>query len=167
MPQIRSHSSGLRLCGIAGLPLLERLLDLAGLRLLQQADFGGEFLQRRRDYSQGGDELSVAVALQYLVGNGRRRKPQLGTGYFFHLRRNGGIGAHRAGYLAVGDYAGGFVQAAAVALHLLEPQRQFQAEGGRLGVYAVGAPYHEGVLMLERQGGQRFHQFLHILRQYL
>ena len=50
-PQICSHPIGLRLCGIARralLPLRERLLDFADLRLLQAANLERELLERRR-----------------------------------------------------------------------------------------------------------------------
>jgi hypothetical protein len=39
-----------------------------------------------------------------------------------------------------------------VALELLIPDRQLEAEGGRLRVHAVGAPDHRGLGVLERAG---------------
>ena len=71
-PQMRSQTTGLRLCGIALEPFWpgpERLLDLAHLGALQVADLGREALQPGAGQRDGGQQLGVAVARHDLGGD--------------------------------------------------------------------------------------------------
>ena len=58
-------------------------------------------------------------------------------------------GADGARELADAEVFGGVVEAGEVALHLRVPEQQLEAEGGGLGVDAVGAADDGGVLELE------------------
>ena len=102
----------------------------------------------------------MAVALEYLVGDGGGVQAELAAGFLLDLRRYGGIGADRPGYLAHGDDFLGFGKPVQVAPHLFHPERQLQTEGDRLGMDAVGAAYHERIFMLDgalrQDGGELF-----------
>jgi hypothetical protein len=58
------------------LPLAERLLDFADLRLLQPADFERELLERRRGDRERREQLRVAIPLDHLRRYGRRVEPE-------------------------------------------------------------------------------------------
>ncbi len=58
------------------------------------------------------------------------------------------------------------VEAHQIALHLVVPQRQLQAEGNGLGVHAVGAADLDGVFEFERPPLQRFEQRLAIFLEH-
>ena len=79
-PQMRSQTTGLRLCGIAlepFWPLPERLLDLAHLGALQVADLGREALQAGAGQRDRGQQLGVAVARDDLRGDRLGVQPEL------------------------------------------------------------------------------------------
>src|SRR5207248_11067603 len=58
------------------LALAERLLDFADLGLLQAADLQRELFERRGRDRQRGEQLRVAIALNYLRRHGRRLEPE-------------------------------------------------------------------------------------------
>ena len=69
--------------------------------------------------------------------------------------RDRGVGADRAGELAEGELLEGVGEAVEVAVGLEGEAGEAQAEGGRLGVDAVGAPDAERVAVLQRPLDQR------------
>ncbi len=74
---------------------------------------------------------------------------ELGADGFFVLGLEVAEGADGAGELADAEVFGGGVEAGEVALHLGVPEEELEAEGGGLGVDAVGAADDGGVLELD------------------
>ena len=74
--------------------------------------------------------------------------------------------ADDAGYLADGCFLRGALQAAAVAAHLVPPEREFQPERGRLRVHAVRAPHDERVLVFVGALGDGLDERVHVREQY-
>ncbi len=96
----------------------------------------------------GREELGVAVALTIWVETGAGVRPSRAQ---TRSSTSGevGEGADRARDLADGDARGRARRRVAVAVDLGVPQQQLEPERGRLGVHAVGAPDHRGVLVLD------------------
>ena len=113
----------------------------------------------------GGDghlcnHLGVAITRDHLGGHGLAVQAQLVHHLGFHARLEHGVGAHGAAQLAVGDLLVGAGEALFVPLALKREAGQAQAEGGGLGVHAVGAAHAQGVAVLDRAGLQRLRQRL-------
>ena len=68
--------------------------------------------------------------------------------------RHRGVRPDGAADLAHADRGRGGRQAGAAPPHLVDPEGELQPEGHRLGVDAVRAAHHQGVLVLARLGGQ-------------
>ena len=128
----------------------ERLFDLAHLGLLQVADLGREALQPGAGDRDRGGQHRVAVARHDLGGDVLAPQPEPLHHPRLDRGRNRGVGADRAGELAEGELVEGRLEAREVAVGLEGEARQPQAEGGRLGVDAVGAADAERVAMLQR-----------------
>src|SRR5438093_541670 len=71
------------------------------------------------------------------------------------LRRVGGVGADGAGYRPDGGLDERARKTLRVAVRLEGEAREFDPEGGRLGVDAVGAADAERVAVLAGSGGER------------
>jgi hypothetical protein len=97
----------------------------------------------------------VAVALDDLRGHRRGLEAQPRADALFVLGLQVAEGADGAGELADAHVLGGGVEAGQVALHLRIPVEQLEAEGGRLGVDAVGAA--DGGRVLELDGAALEH----------
>ncbi len=164
-PEIRSAPHGIFLVrhrGGAFLALGERLLELEHLGLLEVADLGRELVQAGAEQGQRRDDLGVPVALQDLgryPGGGEAQFVQRGH---FHPRVEVDVGSDRARDAADTDRLQGPPQPLLVALHLLVPDENFDAEGDRLGVDAVGPAHHHRLFVLPgffpedgRQGARR------------
>ena len=112
------------------------------------ADLGAHELDRAADGGAGVEVLGVAVA-----GDDLRRRHRGEAERRAHLSLDGRVdvrvGADRARELAHGHGVAGRAQASAVAVGLERPEGELGAEGGRLGVHAVGAPGDRHVQQLE------------------
>ena len=98
---------------------------------------------------EGGDVGGVAVALDYLCCDGYGSRPSSATDRFFVLGLEVAEGADGSGELADAEVFGGGVEAGEVALDLGVPEEELEAEGGGLGVDAVGAADDGRVLELD------------------
>ena len=134
----------------------EVLLRLANLGALQVANFDGNLVERAADNGERGDVGGVAVALDDLRGHGRGLEAEARADAFFVLRLQVAEGAHSAGELAHAHVLGCGVEARQIALHFGVPVEQLEAEGGRLGVDAVGAA--DGGRVLELDGAALEHR---------
>ena len=134
----------------------EELFGLADLGALEVADFGGDLVERGAEDGEGGDVGGVAVALDYLRGDGYGLEAELGADGFFVFGLEVAEGADGSGELADAEVFGGGVEAGEVALHLGVPEQELEAEGGGFGVDAVGAADDGGVLELEGAGFEGF-----------
>ena len=74
----------------------EGFLHFQHLRPLQVADFGGELLDAAGQQGQRGEIRGVPVALDDLIGGGRRREPQILTDIGFNVGRQVREGPHGA-----------------------------------------------------------------------
>lgn len=92
----------------------------------------------------------MAIALQHLRGDVRGPEAELSADRLFMLGLEMAEGSDGAGEFADAEIFGGGVEAREVALHLSVPEEELQAEGGGLGVDAVGAADDGGVLELDR-----------------
>ncbi len=135
--------------------LAEVLLRLAHLGALQVAHLDGDFVERAAEDGQRGDVGGVPVALDDLRGHRRGLEAQPRADAFFVLRLQMAERAHRARQLAHAHVLGRGVEAGSVALHLGVPVEQLEAEGGGLGVDAVGAA--DGGRVLELDGAALEH----------
>ena len=135
--------------GGAGLPLSEGLFGLQNLGALEVADLGGELLQAGRDEGKRRHEVSVAVAVDDLGGDGLHQEAEAAADVGLHVRGNGGVGAHGAADLADGDRLLSLGQAMALTAQLIPPRGEFEAEGGRFSVDAMGAADADGLLVLQ------------------
>ena len=87
-----------------------------------------------------------------------RTQAKLHADVFLDAGRNGGVGANSAGDGADGDVVYSGIQASAGATQLVHPHGELEAEGGRLGMDAVGAAHHEGVPVSDGRLGDGFMQ---------
>ncbi len=100
----------------------------------------------------------MAVTLDDLGGDWRWLEAEARTDLFLVLRLQVAEGADRAGELADAHVFGCGIEAGKVALHLGVPVEQLEAEGGWLGMDAVGAADRGRVLELERAALENFEQ---------
>ena len=107
----------------------------------------------------------MAVARDHLRGDRGWLQSQALADFFFRFGADVAEGSDRAGNLAHAQILRRGVEAREIALHLVVPQRQLQAEGDGLGVHAVGAADLDGVFEFERSPLQRFEQQLDVLAQ--
>ena len=103
----------------------------------------------RAEDGECGDVGCVAVALDYLCGDGYGFEAQLVTNCGFVLGLEVAEGADGPGELAYAEVFGGGVEAGEVALHLGVPEEKLEAEGGGFGVDSVGAADDWSVLELD------------------
>ena len=148
------------------LPGAERLLRLAELAAGQVADLGAHELDRGADGRAGVEELGMAVAGDHLGGR-HRRQAERRADPGLDLGVDVGVGADGARQLSDGDGVAGRPQAAPVAVGLEGPQRELGAEGGGLGVHAVGAPGDGDVQQLEGARLEGGHERIEIGQQHV
>src|SRR6185436_11001143 len=91
----------------------------------------------------------MAIALDDLRRDRRRREAEPAADIAFNGRGQMRKGPDRARQLADADHLAGAPDAIDVAADLRVPERQFQAEGHRLGVDPVRAADHRRTTMLE------------------
>ncbi len=80
-------------------------------------------------------------------------EPELAADVGLHRGIEVSEGADRTGDLANPHHLAGPLQPGEIAAELIVPERQLEAEGHRLGVYAVGAADHRRVAVLVGAGG--------------
>ena len=151
--------------GTALLPLAEKFLYFEDLGPLEVAKLGGPAVDARRDERQGGRKLRVPVALDDLRAQGRRPQAEPLANGFFHGGIEVGVGADRTAQLTHRDAFAGLAQAFLGAAELVVHQRELEAEGDRLGMDAVAAPDHRGVLERPRPFGHDRAQRRQVLQQ--
>ena len=144
------------------LPLAERLFDLADLGLLKSANLERELLERRTNDGEHRDQLGVAIALDHLRRDRRRRQTQRSTDVALDRRRQVRERADRARQLADGDDLARAPETHDVSSELGVPQRELETEGHRLGMHAVRASDHRRASMLQRPGVNGLHQPIEI-----
>ena len=143
----------------------EKFLRFSDFGSLEVADFGGEVFNRAGDHAEGREEHGVAVAGDNLRGHGFGLEAHLFGDVFLHFRGDGGVSSDRAGDGADGDFLAGGFEALLCAFEGGVVAREFQAEGCRFGVDAMGAADAERVFMFlcpAFQGGQ---QLVEIVQQ--
>ena len=153
-PARRSHVMGLRLWGMAELPFCPARNGSAASPTSVRWRWRISVAIISIDGADRGARpqvLGVAVAGDDL-GGGHRREAEGGAHVGLDPGVDVGVGADRARELAHGDGVAGPSQAVAVAVGLEGPVGELDAEGGGLGVHAVGAAGHRGVAELEGPG---------------
>ena len=163
-----SLEMGLRVCGMAlepFCPFAEGFFGLTDLGALEVAHFEGHLLQGGSDERQGSHVTGVPVPLQYLRGNAGRFDAQFPAHVILNERRDVGKIAHGAAHLAGLDTGGGRLEAGEVPLHLLIPERPFEAEAGNVGVDAVRAADARGFLELQGAAAQHLQKFFQVLQK--
>ncbi len=125
------------------LPLGEVLLRLQHFGLLEVPDLRGELLQRAADHREDGHELGMAVALQDLGRDRRRREPELRADILLHLRAEMFERPDRPRNLPDGDPFHRRRQPVDIPPRLVVPERQLQSERRRLGVNSVRPADHD------------------------
>ena len=141
----------------------KRFLDLAHLGPLEMANFRRKLFQGSPNQGQGRDVLGVAVALQGLGRDRGGLQAERRANIVFQVGRHIGMGAGRAGDFADCDILAGFGQAAAMPAHFVHPYRQFEAEGERFGVHAVGPANHNRIFVLDGLAFEDGQQLIQIL----
>ena len=137
------------------LPLGEELLRLAQLGALEVADLGRQALHRRRRDSERGEERRMPVARDHLGRDRLYLEAQAARDVRLHRRVDVGEGPDGAGDRAGRRFGARRLQPAPVAREFGVGLRQFEAEGGRLGVDAVAAPDARREFVLARATLQR------------
>ena len=160
-PVTFSDSTGLRLCGMAEEPFWparEELLGFQHFGALQVADLGRQPLDRGGDDAQRREIHGVAVARDDLGRDRLDREAHRLGDMRFDARIDLGEGADRAGDGAGRDLLAGRDQPRAGAGELGIGDRELEAEGGRLGMDAVGAADGRRHLVLEGAALERGEQ---------
>ena len=130
--------------GRALLALLERLHDLADLRVLEVANFGREALQAPAEDRDRREQRRVAVALDDLRARLVDTQLQLVHDLGLDLRLEVAVRPDGTAELAGRDLANRLGEAPAPTVHLERPAGELQPERGRLGVHRVGPAHHHG-----------------------
>ena len=141
------------------------LLGLAHFGALPVPNLQGELVERRRDDRQRRKVFGVDVALYDLRRDGGRPEAEPRADSLFDLRVEVRERADRAADLAHSHRLARALQTRAVAPHLVEPEREGEAERGRLGVDAVRAAHLRRGMELERAPFQDLHQRVCFLQQ--
>ena len=144
------------------LPFGERLLHLAELALLQGADFRRELVERRGDQRQCRHIFRMAVALQRLRRDRRRRNAELAADEL--LRRTDRCSRTcrpRRTFCRIARRSP-HAEPLQVALHFLVPKRQLQTESRRLGMHAVRTAHHRRIFVANRLLAQNLDEVLDI-----
>ena len=155
---MRSAVIGLRLWGIAELPFCparERLLGLAHLGALQVAQLGGEPVERARP-PRPSPHTSWAWRSRATtwVATGSPSMPSSRSTSRLERRVEHRVGADGAGELAHRGAADRVGEPLLVAAALHRVAGELEAEGGGLGVDAVGAAHAEGAGVAQGQLAQ-------------
>ena len=139
-------------------PLLsgaEGLLGLAHLGALQVAKLGRQPLEAGAGERDRAEQLRVAVARDDLCGDVLAREPQAREHAQLEVGTRGRVGADGAGDRADVRLVEGELQALGVAVRLECEAGELDAERGRLGVDAVGAPDAQRERVLARARSER------------
>src|SRR5882724_8117441 len=104
----------------------------------------------------------MAVALNNLIGNQRRFKPALFAYVGFNPGGDLRESPDRPRNLTDTNILDCFLKPGEMARHFLIPESELQAEGDRLGVYAMGAADHDRPLVFVRLTAQHPHQILDV-----
>lgn len=121
-------------------------LGLANFRPLQMSYFKGDFLAQSRHQGESRDKGGVAVARDYLAGDGRRLEIELGADPLFVFRVKVSQGADSAGELAESEVFGGALEAQKRSASFVPPKRKLQTKRNRLGMDSVGPADGDSVL---------------------
>src|SRR3989442_1484833 len=176
-PQMRSASSGLRLCGMALEPFCpspkgswasriseaqepfgegqKGLLGFEDLRALQPTHFEGDFLERGRGDRQHRAELGMAVTLYDLRGDRRRFQTELTAHLGFEVRLDVGKVADGTRGLGDPDRRPGSTEPVEAPPRSGVPDRHFESKAGGFCMDAVCPADGERVLVTERQNRER------------
>src|SRR5579883_3513902 len=127
----------------------KRLGGFADFGALKMADLDGDFVEAGSNASEHGEVVGVEIAREDLRGDGRGLETETSADFFFGFGADVGEGPDRSRDFADADLFGGLCKAGFVAAELVVPERDFKAEGDRLGVHAVGAADLHRVFMLE------------------
>ncbi len=141
-PQIRSATTGFRLCGIADEPFWPRPNGSCTSRDLgarEVPDLERERVERGGDDGERREQLGVTVALEDLRRARRRLEAEPLARDPLELRVGRGVRSDGAGELADADPLERASDALAAARELERPAGELQAERRRLGMDAVRA----------------------------
>jgi len=125
--------------GTAALLAAERLFGFADFGALEMPNFERDLFERGGDEREGAEIVRVAVALNYLRGDGHNAEPKAFADSLFHFRAEMRGVPDGAGNFSDSHLRGGFAEARDVALIFREPVGDFQAKRDGLGVHAVSA----------------------------
>ncbi len=95
----------------------------------------------------------MAVALQRLCRRFGGCEPEAATYIVFYKRGNIGVSSDCARELAYGHSSARRGEAFEVALNFRVPDRELKPKRGRLGMHAMCASHHEGMLVAARLCG--------------
>lgn len=160
-------SHGISLVGHRGGAFLFRaeiFFRFPHFRPLEVAHFEGDLGQGGGNDGERRHVFRVMVALHHLRRDVFAAEAHLFAHVFFHIGIDIRIGADRAGELADAHVFSGVLHAVNVAERLRVPQEKLQAEGGRLGVHAVGAADGGGVLEFHSPPLQHVRQLLQVVQ---
>ncbi len=144
---MRSHSTGLRLWGIAELPFWparKRLLELTDLRVLEVANLRGEALEGAARDGDRGHHRGVPVALDDLGADRIGMQAESGENLRLEIRGEQAVRADGTGDLAGRHVIEGPRQALAIAGEFERPAGELQPERDGLRVDRVGPAHHHG-----------------------
>src|SRR5271156_58711 len=144
--------------GTAALFAAERLLHFTHFGALQMANFLCNAFQRCGDDCERREILRVAVAFNYLRSDWRGGEAEALADFLFDLRTQMRTGAYRTGNFPDSDLLRGNLKAREIAAIFRVPVGDFQAEGNRLGVNAVGAANFRRVFKFPGAALQNFTQ---------
>ncbi len=147
------------------LPPRKVLFRLANLSTLQVADFKRDLLTQRGGKCKRRDESGVAVPLDNLRADRRRREAQPRADFFLRLGPDVGKGSNRSGDLAHTQSFSSSLQPHLIAAGLFVPDGQLQPEGDRLRVHSVRPADLWRVAELQRPPLQNGPQPLHVLQE--
>ena len=134
---------------------------------LEVAQFGTQALDAAAGKGEGGEIMSVAVALDNLGGNGVRFQAEEFTGPAFDIRGEEGVGAHRAGNFGHADIFHRSGETIPMALEFGVEARELEGVGRGFGVNAVGTPHADQPLVREAEFFERVKHQIEIVKQQL
>src|SRR5262245_44188378 len=126
------------------------------------ANLGGDALDRTANDSESCEESGMPVAWYNLCGNRFWFQTKTRTDKCLDFGINVSEGPDRSRTFAKGDFLLCLEQAFTAAMHLSVPVGHFQTKGNGLGMDAVRATNHHGILMLTGQYLQYFQKGIEI-----
>ena len=134
--------------GRAFLPFGKKFFRFQYFGFLEMPDFDGKLFQRTAAQRQRIHKLCMTVPLQDLSGNRRRLKAKFFADISFDKRIEMLKCPYSARYFSCCNCFLCRFQTFDIAFNLCEPERKFQTECDRLGVYAVRTPDHNRIFKL-------------------